>query len=155
MAFFRKKYTDETCTMEDTTSICESVSSTSTHSSVLRMHNQELLITIHSLIDTFHHVKNAVVSMIEKPVEMIEKLTGSDRLTKKEDLRLSQDLLQNAIFPLIKGVKEMKKAMWTQNEALEKLKKCAEYIRLCDGENVSMLSSFDEIGNEGKTTYLF
>ncbi|CAG2211559.1 unnamed protein product [Mytilus edulis] len=42
----------------------------------------------------------------------------------------------------------MKKAMWTQSELLDKLMNCEDYKRLCDGDNISLLSTLDEREND-------
>lgn len=141
--------------MDDSTSISESVYSTSTNSSALRRDNQELLTTIHTLKAAFHHVKKAVVSMIEVPLQKIEKLTDPSILSDKGKLRNSIDVLQNAVSLTKNGVQEMKKAMWTQSELLDKLMNCEDYKRLCDGDNISLLSTLDDRENEGSITLVY
>lgn len=139
--------------MDDSTSICESVSSTSTHSSALRRENQELLTTIHALKDAFHRINNAVVSMIEEPLQKIENLTDPSILYDKKQLRESRDVLHNAVSHTMDGVKEIKKAMWRESALLDNLLKSEEYKQLCDGDNISLLSTLDEEEKKGNTTH--
>ncbi|CAG2248443.1 unnamed protein product [Mytilus edulis] len=62
---------------------------------------------------------------------------------------------KNAVSKTKNGVQEMKKAMWTQSELLDKLINCEDYKRLCDGDNISLLSTLDERENDGNITLIF